>query len=69
MRLIDAEIFAKQLKRLSNDAKAKRQSYSTYDKVIKLLEEVPTANPTCHNCGTVLAGEIHERQEVDTKTD
>ena len=67
MRLIDAEMFSKQLKRLSIDAKAKKQSHSIYDKVIKLLDEVPTANPTCQNCGTVLAGEIHERQEVDAK--
>ena len=68
MRLIDAELFEKQLRQRCNDAKAKKQSYSTYEKVIKLLSEVPTANPTCHNCGTVLAGEIHERQTINPET-
>jgi len=69
MRLIDAEMFAKQLKRISIDAKAKKQSYSAYEKILKILNDVPTANPTCPDCGTVLAGEIHERQEADTKAD
>jgi len=68
MRLIDADMFAKQLKQRGNDAKAKKQPTGIYEKMIKLLDEVPTANPTCHNCGTVLAGEIRERQKVDAKT-
>lgn len=69
MRLIDADMLVKQLKQRCNDAKAKKQSYSIYEKMIKILNEVPTANQTCHNCGTVLAGEIRERQEANSKAD
>lgn len=68
MRLIDADMLIRQLTRIKSDAKLKKRASALYDKMISILNDTPTANQTCFNCGTVLAGEIRERQETDTET-
>lgn len=70
MRLIDADFVNSSLQELYEEAKAnkKKTMALTFKKMQAILENVPTANPTCPECGTVLAGEVRERQETDTKT-
>ena len=60
MRLIDAEYVENVV----------RETHKrSYTKFLQLLKKVPTVNPTCPECGTVLEGEIHERHPTDSKAD